>query len=146
MSERTPETWRQTVAWVFVLITASLGSGLALNSYRAETLPILEPLPELLEGEIPLFRAHLMHQSKSALFVDARTDEAFERGRIEGAVKYSHDLPRDRPLVVYCSSRRCGKASLLAANLRRKGYSSVYVMPDGLAGWSGSGYPLVQSQ
>jgi NADPH-dependent 2,4-dienoyl-CoA reductase/sulfur reductase-like enzyme/peroxiredoxin family protein/rhodanese-related sulfurtransferase/TusA-related sulfurtransferase len=68
---------------------------------------------------------------RGTLFLDVRTPEEFDLGHIEGAVNISnteirarlHEVPRDRPIVVYCG---VGIRGYLAERiLRENGFSDV---------------------
>ena len=80
---------------------------------------------------------------ESALVVDVRSRDQYEKEHIPGAVNIPlselesrlDELPRDRPLIVYCGSSRC-TASLKAARLlAEKGFSNVLRYVGGLADW-----------
>ena len=84
-----------------------------------------------------------VHLKDKALVVDVRSPEQYEKEHIPGAVNLPLDqleekldqLPRDKPIVVYCGSSRC-TASLKAARLlSEKGFTNVYRYVGGLADW-----------
>ncbi|GFO67322.1 rhodanese-like domain-containing protein [Geomonas limicola] len=90
----------------------------------------------------------LLARDKKVLLVDVRTPEEFRMARLRGAklIPLSElpqrlkELPRDRPLLVYCS---VGARSSSAANLLvSRGYREVYQISDGLVGWYRNGYPI----
>ena len=77
------------------------------------------------------------------LVVDVRSPDQYEKEHIPGAINIPLDkleeklgeLPRDRPIVVYCGSSRC-TASLKAARLlSEKGFTNIYRYVGGLADW-----------
>lgn len=51
------------------------------------------------------------------------------------------DLPRDKPVVVYCDSLSCGLSDIVAEAMHKAGYQ-VKVMPDGIEGWMNVGGDL----
>lgn len=80
---------------------------------------------------------------QSALVVDVRSPDQYEKEHIPGAVNIPlsqlesklSELPRNRPIIVYCGSSRC-TASLKAARLlAEKGFDNVYRYVGGLADW-----------
>lgn len=115
--------------------------GLATNAFRDQSLPLLQALPELLEGDIELDHAHAIFLNKAATFVDARSEHAYQTGHIPGALVHDRAPPRGLPVVTYCSGPRCPKAHRLAIELRRRGYQ-VKVMAAGVGAWKEADYPL----
>lgn len=90
----------------------------------------------------------LLAKEKKIVILDVRTPEEFRQARLHGAVliplgeleRRMPEIPRDRPLLVYCSvgARSATAAGLLAA----RGYREVYQMSDGLVGWYKNGFPI----
>lgn len=105
-------------------------------------------------GRILLDLALAAQQSDSALFIDARLFEDYELGHIPGAQSLPFDpvsktleaqvkeLPKDRPLILYCSGVSCSMAEELAEYIRDFGYKNALIMVEGFEGWSGAGYPI----
>jgi hydroxyacylglutathione hydrolase len=96
-----------------------------------------------------------VHQLKSILdrresltIIDTRGDEEWKSGHIEGAlhIYVGHleqrlsEIPRDKPVVVYCKTGR--RAGLSASILLRGGFSSVYNVPGSVTAWVAAGFPL----
>ena len=96
---------------------------------------------------IALDEATALHETSDALFIDARTAEAFSAGAIPGAINISrtnfeNDYPAKesriksaKTLVVYCTSRNCEDSSIVATKLSRLGYQDVLVFEGGWAEW-----------
>jgi rhodanese-related sulfurtransferase len=86
--------------------------------------------------------------------VDARTKEAYQDGRIKGAVSlpfYEFDdliegfttkFPAFSKMVTYCSGRECEDSHELAQLLIDEGYEDVRVFIDGYPAWEKNGYPV----
>ena len=82
------------------------------------------------------------------VLVDARAARDYERGSIPGAVslpvgstrqdlvKAVAGLDRDRRLIVFCQSARCGYAGRVAARLRRAGFSQIVLFREGYEAWA----------
>lgn len=98
------------------------------------------------EGEVDL--AWVAAQPQPVLFVDARSEEEFSRGHIDGAVSLPLDsldsaiidfLDRwqpGEPIVVYCGSPSCGLSTNLANLLRDQyGLDNVWVLRGGFDEW-----------
>jgi len=86
-------------------------------------------------------------KEKKILWVDARSQEEYDREHIPGAVLLNEDAwdelvegaLRDwipgQPIVVYCSKRDCQQSQKVAARLREVGVSPVYVLKGGWESW-----------
>lgn len=88
------------------------------------------------------------------LFVDARSQDDYERGHIVGAVSLplgqfdekiesflsKHAL--DQPMVTYCSGRTCEDSHNLARLLLEAGFTDIRVFIDGFPGWEAEGHPI----
>ncbi|TLU82953.1 MAG: rhodanese-like domain-containing protein [Chlorobium sp.] len=97
-----------------------------------------------------------IYDSKSACFVDARSEYSYYQSHIKGArslsdSRFEEQFPEFRqkistetPIVVYCISPRCSKAEHVAEKLKKNGYRDVRVFTGGLLEWSAAGYPLEQ--
>jgi rhodanese-related sulfurtransferase len=79
-----------------------------------------------------------------ALLVDARGPAAYNEKRIKGSVGLPNfassgvrlalaGIPKDKPLVVYCLFRACGKGRAAYHAIRKCGFTNVYHFPEG---WS----------
>jgi rhodanese-related sulfurtransferase len=82
-----------------------------------------------------------------AQFIDVRTQDEYDAGRIAGArfvqldeVQAAADsFDRDRPLVFYC---RSGDRSTLAVDAFRASGWDAYAIEGGLVAWADEGLPL----
>ncbi|MGE0869153.1 MAG: rhodanese-like domain-containing protein [Kofleriaceae bacterium] len=86
----------------------------------------------------------------SSFFVfDNNGPGRWRRGHVPGAKNLdahtydASELPADpaATLVFYCSGRGCRSCSIAARRARELGYSNVFVMPEGIAGWEAAGFP-----
>lgn len=80
--------------------------------------------------------------------------KSYEKLRIRGSLHASRyeedfleqvgDLVPDKsdPVVVYCNSATCNASSLAARELQEAGYSRVYELEQGVAGWLDAGLPV----
>lgn len=100
------------------------------------------------EGEVNL--AMIEAWDGEVLWVDARPREAFEAGRVPGALLLNEDEWHDRLLdffdrwielseprvVVYCSSRGCRASHQVAERLREEtGADNIFVLQGGWETW-----------
>ena len=92
----------------------------------------------------------LLQQRNNVYLLDVRTPQEFQQGRLAGArlipidqvVQRLDELPKDRPILVYCAvgSRSAQVFSFLA----RRGYAEVYNLDGGINAWAAQGYPIVR--
>jgi len=92
----------------------------------------------------------LLARDSRVVLLDVRTPEEYRQAHLRGALliplgelgKRVREIPRDRPLLVYCA---VGARSVSAAGfLAGRGYREIYQMSDGLVGWYKNGYPIVR--
>jgi rhodanese-related sulfurtransferase len=105
-------------------------------------------------GELNLSAAKALFDSRSACFVDARSEYAYYKSHIKGArslsdSRFDEQFPDFRQkinietlIVVYCTGPGCDKARNVAKKLRKNGYRNVRVFSGGLVEWSPAGYPM----
>ena len=89
-------------------------------------------------------------QSESVYFIDVRTSEEYDAGRIPGfrwfpggqCVQRSDDVAvvKNAPVVFCCDGR--ARATLTASWYRQLGYGEVYALDGGTSAWAASGRPL----
>ncbi len=109
----------------------------------------LMPVPIDLDG----LRTEL---EQGALAVDARLPEHYREGHLPGALSlpwaeieerlpaFLAQIPRDRPLILYCSGYGCPDSFDLAVRLLGEGYPSVKVFEGGFPAWQDAGLPVVR--
>lgn len=89
-------------------------------------------------------------QRESVYFIDVRTAEEYDQGRIQGfrwfpggqCVQRSDDVAvvKNAPIVFCCDGR--ARATLTASWYRQLGYEEVYVLDGGAPAWAASGRSL----
>ena len=89
-------------------------------------------------------------QRESVYFIDVRTSEEYDRGRIQGfrwfpggqCVQRSDDVAvvKNAPIVFCCDGKV--RATLTASWYRQLGYEEVYALDGGTAAWEAAGHPL----
>ncbi len=108
------------------------------------------PEPEMIRTA----QAEQLFRDKS-LFVDVRSADDFQKGRIAGAinvplneaVRRAGELPRDRIIVLYeagsgAPTDVCAASRAVGRVLLARGYRKVLVYQDGLAGWQKQSLPV----
>lgn len=93
----------------------------------------------------------------TALFADARPQDAFRSGRIQGAINldpnefddwsgnFFSKTPPDQIIITYCEGDRCTLSLELAEKLTWMGYEKVYYLKNGWGEWKDLHLPMEQS-
>lgn len=151
-----PITPRRLVRDTLLLLLLGAALGLGVNALRSDGLPLGEDwqVVRLVRQAghavrpIGLDEARRLHDH-GALFIDAREDWEFQEGRIPGAASLPlEDVDNATapdaggiPVIVYCGSKDCGKAEILARDLAKRGLDVRY-LPEGIQGWLMHGGPV----
>ncbi len=153
---------------VGILVAACL-LGLLTNAGRPDRLPWIRqrisesrttasgPLVKTKQATfITLADAKPMYDSGEALFVDARHELDYKEAHITGAKLLYYDevekhypsavgdIPKDKPIVVYCYDPECESAISAGDALVARGHTRVYILIDCLPGWEFAGYPVTR--
>ncbi len=145
-----------------VLATASnlfSGNGIAFignwPSLISESDSIIKP-PSAEEGDPPfisLDEAAGKFQDKNVVFIDARDPEDFELAHIKGALSIPYEyleedwmaastgIPKERPIVIYCSGTECELSLLLGREMAYQGYENIFIFYGGWREWEHAGLP-----
>ena len=92
----------------------------------------------------------LLNNKSEIFLLDVRTPGEYQQVRIEGArlipidqlAKRIAELPKDRPVIVYCA---VGSRSAQVVNyLARRGYPELYNLYGGIYSWVQKGYPVIR--
>lgn len=85
-------------------------------------------------------------------FLDARSVEDFEKGRVAGAIHVSAEEYPARageftkyfpgPVVIYCGGGQCDASHNLAKLMQQAQFTALHVMTDGYPGWEKAGHPI----
>lgn len=119
-----------------------------------DTLPLSIPAPQVLDGLLiatPDQVRDWQEAGDDLALIDARDTVQFAREHIPGAVNVPYIEiragallpPKDRRIVVYCSSETCPISQYAYQALDRLGYEEIYDMRAGLQGWKDAGFPTV---
>ena len=138
---------RKLVATLLLLSTASPAVS---RLHAAESAALAKEE----SGDLNLSAAKALFDSRSACFVDARSEYAYYTSHIKGAISLSEsrfdeqfvDFRQKKSietlLVVYCVGPSCPKARHVAEKLKKNGYRNVRVFSGGLVEWSHAGFPM----
>ena len=150
--------WRQAV-WIILLATLL---GLLVNEFRSDRIALFADWSleaRLIEepGEfmlVSLEEARRLCSSKNAVFIDARTSEAYKQGHIlcaknlpresmeEHMDRMTAEIPLEETIVVYCDGEDCMLSEYVARELFFMGYDHVKVLVNGWTKWLEAGLPL----
>lgn len=106
---------------------------------------------------VTIEQALKLYNSKSALFIDARSTADFHRSHIPNAInipykKFDNSIEsiltfsRDTLIVTYCIGIECNSSHELAMILTQFGFKRVFIMKDGLSEWTKRGLPVISKQ
>jgi hydroxyacylglutathione hydrolase len=123
--------------------------------YLRNGLQSLEPRPELIvitERLSSQFAAELMSASQPPVVIDVRAPREREQKHIEGSLSIplnhlserAQELPKDRPLLVYCAGGY--RSSIAASLLQKHGFGHVSEIAGGLAAWEVAKQPVSGAQ
>lgn len=109
---------------------------------------------------VNLEEAHDLWQQGKTLFIDVRSAEEFAELHVARAVNVPEEkldypqelkeagilgLPRDRQILVYCSTVRCDASLKAARRLRSLGFTKVMAFLGGFQAWDEAGYEVDSS-
>jgi rhodanese-related sulfurtransferase len=106
----------------------------------------------------PIDVAHYWYKRREARFVDARSEDAYGKSHVYGAVSSPAssgmnsssgddpvaDWPKDDRIVAYCGCPH-HLSSMRASTLIQNGYENVLVIDEGFWEWHDRGYPMAGS-
>jgi rhodanese-related sulfurtransferase len=127
---------------------------------HGSTGPIVPPSAE--PGDPPFIdvnEAQMEHATSKTIFVDARNRDEFECGTIPGSINIPFEglpegdlgkyfdstlsgVPKDDPIIVFCSGEECDLSTQLARNLKRVGYTSLAIFFGGAREWEKFGLEM----
>lgn len=101
-----------------------------------------------------LMQVREMFDRKEAVFVDARDELTFARGRIKGAISlplgqfeakatgFMEKVPFTAAITIYCNGYGCHDSMALGKKLISRGYRSVFVFEGGYPEWKDAMLPV----
>lgn len=106
-------------------------------------------------NEISRGEAIRLINKEDAAIVDLRTREDYRKGHIANALNLTSaeiksgslgelDKAKTKPVIVVCATGSTSREP--AENLNKAGFERVYVLKEGISGWSGENLPLVRGK
>ena len=159
----------ETIKEISILVSAAIITALAVNYFSPAGIALVGQwdtsqgvitanekndiaLNDLEIGDVTL--AKKLYDSQNFVFVDARSRDDYDEGRIKGAVSlpvgqfdekievFLEQYSPEKAIITYCSGRSCEDSHRLAQLLLALGYTEINVFIDGYPGWKSEGYPI----
>lgn len=154
--------WIRSIRQLLVIVLAAVAIALISNHFRPSPLKLVGNWsqearlvsPSGRRLAISLGEAKVLHQSRGAIFLDARPLEEFTKGHIQGAISLpwheaeqrvmdaTTDMANDALIITYCDGDSCNLSKDLALFLENLGFSKVLVLVNGWTLWQDSGLPI----
>lgn len=136
-----------------LILAFALLSAFMFNNFAVHGIDLIYEHVELKNGTVvSLYESKNIFENKQALFIDARPANFYRSEHIPNAINVPYDAKNKGELlvdisikeniVVYCFSKKCNQARILAAALKNMGFLNVAVFDDGIQKWKAAGYPL----
>ena len=106
-------------------------------------------------NEITRGEAIRLINKEDAVIVDLRSRDDYRKGHIANALNLTSaevkngslgelDKAKTKPIIVVCATGTTSREP--AENLNKAGFERVYVLKEGISGWSGENLPLVRGK
>ena len=154
--------WVKTLWQIPAILAIALGMGLISNTLRHDSLQMVddwsaEARITTATGEhliISLSEAAKLFTEQAAVFIDARSDEDFRKGHIQGAkslpwqdvdqrfIEIAENISPDATIITYCDGETCELSHDLALFLIDMGFKDVRVLVNGWSVWQETNLPV----
>jgi len=152
---------KQSFWQVPVLLVLAVFTALCVNHWRSDSIPLVGDwsVDARFSGDsgeslgISLDNARLLFEQKNVLFVDARPENQYAQGHIQGALNMpwqdvdayfteaAPQLETAKTIVTYCDGETCELSHDLALFLKEMGLENVRVLVNGWSIWHQAGLP-----
>jgi rhodanese-related sulfurtransferase len=153
------DPWIRSIRQLALIVLAAIAMALVSNHFRSSPLPLIGnwspearlTSPSGRQMAVSLNEAKILHQSKNAVFMDARPVEEFTQGHIQGAISLPWhdveqqvmnviaDMKNDAVIITYCDGESCNLSKDLALFLENLGFTNVRVLVNGWTVWRDAG-------
>jgi len=154
--------WIRSIRQLALIVLAAAAIALISNHFRPEPLPLVgnwSPEARLISPSgrqiaISQDEAKVLHQSRGAVFMDARPLDEYTKGHIQGAISIpwheaeqrvmdvTADMANDAVIITYCDGDSCNLSKDLALLLENLGFSKVRILVNGWTLWQNAGLPI----
>ena len=149
--------WQSMALVVFASLTAISinylrNDGLDLFADWAPEARLTDPSGKRLD--ISLSEAKKLFSQQTVVFIDARSQDDFEKGHIKGALglpwnevdqnfmRVTEGISPETPVITYCDGKTCDLSHKLAIFLLDVGFRDVRILIDGWTLWKEAGLPI----
>jgi rhodanese-related sulfurtransferase len=152
----------QSVWQCGAIFTLAVFLGFSINQFRDNRLPLFGDwsmearliTPSGVRLDISLIEAKNLFLQKTAIIIDARPNNDYEKGHIRGArslpwheadqkfMEVTKDISVDTPIITYCDGETCELSHNLANFLLELGFSNVRVLVNGWTKWQNADLPI----
>jgi rhodanese-related sulfurtransferase/uncharacterized membrane protein YphA (DoxX/SURF4 family) len=159
---RSDKPWKAPSRQTLAILMSTAVLGLAANQILPDSMPLVgdwspEARITMKFGKnilIPFEEAKEKFFAGSAVFLDARPPELYQKGHVQGARnvpiaefdqladKVFMEFPEDTLFVTYCDGEDCDLSGQLALKLREIGYQNVRVLHNGWSVWKSHQLPV----
>lgn len=124
-----------------------------VHAQRLSDPDFTEVVDGLLERSVPVITVDELKQREDVTILDARPAEEYEVSHLKGATRVGFqdfdassvkDLPRDKPVVIYCSVGY--RSERIAEKLEKLGFRDIYNLYGGIFEWYNLGEPVYDSK
>lgn len=149
----------------FFIILISISVAIGANLVRTDRIPFFQDwsAEAIFSGEngethiIQLAEAEALFKKNQVVFLDARDEDQFDEGHIQGArnlpwysvdhyfADITMDLDPDTLIITYCDGEACPLSHDLAEFLRNMGFSNTKVLINGWSVWKENHLPVQSS-
>lgn len=119
------------VVLTLLLLVGAASASVSRNINAAQALELLKKNPEVFILDVRTPQEYLEIRLEEARLIP-----------IEQFVRRMGEVPKDRPILVYCAVG--SRSAQVASYLARQGYDPVYNLYGGVYAWKLRGYPVVQ--
>ncbi|MBK7496538.1 MAG: rhodanese-like domain-containing protein [Candidatus Omnitrophica bacterium] len=148
---------------MLILVIVSFVLGLGINGLSSKPLSLLahpDQFKVVHENEAKSHEIMDLWKSGMAIFIDARSAEAYAEGHIPGAFSIPYTLfdegqppevemiPRDQDVVIYCDGADCHASQVVADRLEELGYvkTRLKIFSGGWQEWTELGGEVEQEE
>jgi rhodanese-related sulfurtransferase len=165
---KTPRTHRRLIgqtAWQYgVILVLAIFLGASVNQFRTNGLSLFAhrsmgtslKTPSGARLDISLIDAKKLFLEHTAVFIDARPKEDFEKGHVKGAkslpwrdvdrkfIAVTGNIPDNATIITYCDGETCELSHHLANFLIEAGFNHVRVLVNGWTKWRDAHLPVAK--
>ncbi len=154
--------WIRIIQQSCLILALAVFLGLSVNHFRPGSLPLVgdwspEAQLRLDSGDslvISLEDAEMRFFTQTAVFLDVRSRDLYEKGHIPGALNLPLEeleerfvealghFPPDTNFIAYCDGEGCSLSKDMAFALIERGIGNVWVLVNGWTVWQESGLPV----